>query len=145
MTTLTKKQIAEIADQLDCGFSCHINKKNLDFIFVPDSDKHPDMELDAWKNDLKKLRKNPDNYITIAPPQSRDSFRIMSLFIETLPDDNILKDRLNRALEKTHPFREFKFAIDNAGDFRQKWFDFKSEKLQEWVENELTFIGDEEE
>ena len=144
MTTLTKVQIAEIADQLDCGFSCHINKQNGDMFFIPNTDNHSDMELDSWKDELRKLRKNPDMYITVDPPKSHDSFVIMSEFIETLADNNRLKDRLTQALERKHPFREFKYAIDNSGDFRQTWFDFKNQRLQAWVERELNPTDDEE-
>jgi len=143
-TTVTKEQIKEIAEQLDCGFSCYFNKKDNELLFVPDPDHHPDMEMSAWKSELKKIRKNPNNFITIDPPSSSESFEIMAEFAESL-EDGKLRDELIQALNKRKPFREFKFVIDNSGDFRQKWFDFKSTKLQERVEDELRYVNDEEE
>jgi len=144
MATLTQEQIKEIADQLDSGFTCYYNKQNNDLLFIPDPDNHPDLEMDAWKDDLKKIKKHRSSYIVIQPPQSRDSFEIMAQFVDTLADNNKLKNVLIQALEKQKPFREFKFAIDNSGEFRQKWFDFKSEKNQERVKNELGYFDEKE-
>jgi hypothetical protein len=61
----------------------------------------------------------------------------MEQFTETLPDSNSLKNRLINALNKRKPFREFKFVIDNSGDYREQWFDFKKQKLEEWVREKI--------
>lgn len=145
MTKLTQEQIKEIAEQLGCGFSCHYNIKTNDLLFIPDLENYLDEELDAWADDLKKIKKDKKNYKTIDPPKSSDSFEIMVQFIGTLPDDLKLKDVLSTALAKRKPFQEFKFAIDNSGDYRQNWFDFKNEMLVEWVKNELKYIDDKDE
>ncbi len=61
----------------------------------------------------------------------------MEDFAENLNENKQLQGRLLYALNKRKPFREFKFIIDNSGDFRQQWFDFKNNWQQEFVEQEL--------
>ncbi len=133
MKSLTKEQIKEIAEQLDCGFRCFWSKTDGELLFIPDTLKHPDMDTDAWSDELEKLDANFFDYKEIDQLESSDSFEIMADFVETLYDSNKLKDKLIDALNKRRPFREFKFAIDNSGEYRQKWFAFKNEKMQEWV------------
>ena len=145
MTKLTEEQIKDIAQQLDCGLSCHVNIKTSELLFIPDTKQYADEDLDAWADDLKKIKKDKKNYRTIDPPNSSDSFNIMPQFIKTLPDDLTLTDILTKALTKRKPFQEFKFAIDNSGDNRQKWFDFKDQMLVQWVKNELKYIDDQDE
>jgi len=133
MMSLTKEQIMEIAEQLDCGFRCFWNRLNGELLFFPDSLKHPDIDLDAWSCEMEKFDNNFDEYLEIENLESSDSFSIMADFADSLPDSLRLKSRLINALNKKKPFREFKFEIDNSGEYRQMWFDFKNSKLQEWV------------
>jgi len=140
MKSLTKEQIKEIAEQLDCGFRCFWHKKNGEFVFVPDTLKYPDMDIDAWADEMEKLDHNYGDYREIAQLESSDSFEIMADFVETLSDSNRLKDKLIDALNKRKPFREFKFVIDHSGEFRQKWFDFKNMRMQEWVKKRFDEI-----
>lgn len=79
------------------------------------------------------LENDFSDYVEIEPMKSHESFEIMTDFVETLSDSNQLKYKLINALNKKKPFKEFKFIIDNSGDYRQKWFDFKNESIQKWV------------
>jgi hypothetical protein len=133
--TLTNDQIKEIAEQLDCGFRCFIHKQTNELIFIPDTNKHPDIDLDAWADENDKIETNFFDYYEIEPIESHNSFKIMEDFIETLDDSNSLKEKLYNALNKNRPFRNFKNVIDFSGEFRQKWFDFKHNWLMEWVRN----------
>ncbi len=142
MTTLTKEQIKEIAEQLDCGFRPFCNKQNGELLFIPDTLKHPDMETEAWAEEMDKLDNNFADYIEINQLESSDSFEIMVQFANTLSDTNKLKNKLKYALNKKKPFREFKFIIDNSGEFRQMWFDFKSQKTQKWVQDKFNQINE---
>jgi len=140
MESLTKEQIKEIAEQLDCGFRCFWHKKNNDLLFIPDILRYPDIDIDAWKDERKKLKSNSLEYKEISQLESRDSFEIMADFVETLSDSNRLKEILINALSKKKPFSRFKYLIDNSGEFRQKWFDFKNLRLQEWVKKRFAEI-----
>ncbi len=45
-------------------------------------------------------------------------------------------EKLTNSIENT-TFREFKLVIDNSGDFRQQWFDFKNKWQQDFVLRQL--------
>ena len=74
-----------------------------------------------------------EKYITIEPLESNESFKIMEKFVDQL-DNSKLRKRLVYALNNRKPFANFKNIIDNS-DIRQDWFDFKDEKLQEYVKS----------
>lgn len=133
MKTLTQQQIKEIADQLDSGFRSFWNKTNGELLFIPDMFKYPDIDIEAWSEEMEKLENDFSDYVEIEQMKSHESFEIMTDFVETLSDSNQLKYKLINALNKKKPFKEFKFIIDNSGDYRQKWFDFKNESIQKWV------------
>ena len=136
MLTFTKEQIKEITDQLDTGFRVFYHKVSGELIFVPDTDKHYGMEIEAWQDDLDKLDKDFTAYQEIEAMDSRDSFGVMADFAEQVPDSN-LRNKLIDALNRKKPFREFKFVIDNSGKYRQSWFDFKNNRYLEWTEDQV--------
>jgi len=139
MISLTKDQIKEIAEQLDCGMRCYINKETGAIQTTPDFDNwYTDDEL--WTDILNELEENWDNYVEIERMESHDSFDLMADFAESV-DSRELRDRLINALNKKHPFRNFKWVVDNSGPYRQRWFDFKNQRLIEWVKDQLE-IGD---
>lgn len=135
MLTFTKEQIKEIADQLDCGFKVYYHKQCGELVFVPDMDKFYDMDKSAWKEAFAKLRKRTA-FQKIDAMESSDSFSVMENFTEQV-GDTTLQQKLFNALNRRHPFREFKFEIDNAGEYRNDWFDFKNKRYLEWVENKI--------
>ncbi|MDB5120297.1 MAG: hypothetical protein JWN56_1515 [Sphingobacteriales bacterium] len=146
METLTNEQIKEIAEQLDCGFKCYWNKESGELVFIPEGLDDFDVDPEeGWSEELEKLDNNPDDYVEIDRLTSRDSFQIMEDFVETLNDSSNVKKRLIAALSKKKPFREFKFIIDNSGDYRQMWFDFKAQEMQNWVREKIEEITGEEE
>ncbi len=96
--------------------------------------------LSFGKTIIKKIKENADDYVEIEKPGTRHSFRIMTEFIDGLPDDLFLKNNLIRALNGKKPFRVFKNEIDHSGIYRQQWFDFKSLWLQELVKERMEEI-----
>lgn len=136
MNSSTTDNIKEIAEQLDCGFRAFIHKTTGQLLFVPDENNLTDLDLDAWAEELELLENNFTDYYEIDKWTSREAFVIMSEFADQVSDNN-LKSRLIDALRKNKPFREFKFVIDNSGDFRQQWFDFKNKSQQDFVARQL--------
>ena len=137
MIPLTKELIKEIAEQLDCGFRCFIHKETGELITLPDENHHSGMDMELWAEDMEKVDENFGDYLVVDPPESSDSFRIMEAFVDSLPESESLRKRLIYALNQRKPFRQFKSILDDSGPFRQKWFDFKERKLQEWVQEHL--------
>ncbi len=133
MIKLTDKQIDEIAQNLDCGFNCHISKDGEEFIFIPEEMEMYDFEDNPWIDLIEKVEQNPDNYFDIEILRSYQSFEIMEDFMRSLSDSLELKNRLYKALKNRKPFRGFMHIIDNSGEYREAWFKFKNQKLKEYV------------
>ncbi|HEX2970035.1 MAG TPA: UPF0158 family protein [Bacteroidales bacterium] len=139
MIRLTENQIKEIADNLDTGMNCYINKITGEIVTVLDFDSWPGGDTELWEDVLTELQENWDKYVQIERMESRESFEIMEDFTGTV-DDKDLQNRLITALNKRHPFQNFKWQIDNSGPYRQKWFDFKEQRLIDWVKNNLDHL-----
>ncbi len=136
------KLLKEITEQLDCGQKAFIHKQTLQTIFVPDTENNIYADDTFFEEELEELENNFEYYYRIERMTSSESFRVMENFIIECVGNKALQNKLINALNKKNPFREFKFIIDNSGDYRQKWFDYKDEKYLSFVEkqfNELEF------
>jgi len=141
MTQITENQIKEIASQLDCGFRCFVERTTGELVFIPDADKYPDIEIETWSNEIEKIESDHNDFAEIEPLESKDTFMIMAQFVESV-NDTELKNKLISALNRRSPFREFKFVIDYSGEYRQKWFDFKNHKIQDWVRENIIILDE---
>ena len=134
MNTTTTDYIKEIAEQLDCSLRTFIHKTTGELLFVPDENDL--IDIDPWDQEFEQLENNFSDYYEIDKWRSNDVFEIMTEFAEQVTDYT-LKNRLFAALSKNKPFIEFKFVIDNSGDVRQQWFDFKNHWQQDFVSKQL--------
>ncbi len=141
MKSVNFQIIKEIADQLDCGFRAYCHTTNGQLLFIPDFDNNIYAAEEPWEEELKQLEDNFDDYKEIEKWNSHDSFEIMKDFALELSEDKQLQEQLLNALEKKKPFREFKSIIDNAGAYREQWFEFKSKRQQEWVSQQFNIIN----
>jgi len=139
MINLTQDQIKEIAEELDCGMRCYVNKETGIIKSTPDFDSSLTGDTELWADVLNELDENWDKYIEIERMESHESFDVMADFAESV-DSKELRDSLINALNKKHPFRNFKWVVDNSGPYRQKWFDFKNQRLIEWVKDQLEVL-----
>jgi hypothetical protein len=144
MISLTKDQIKEIAEQLDCGMRCYVNKETGEIKTVLNFESWQTDDREPWEDVLNELDENWDKYFEIERMESYESFKIMADFAENV-DNRELRDRLINALNKRHPFQNFKWVVDNSGLYRQKWFDFKNQRLIEWVKDQLEILDFEKE
>ena len=142
--TFTEHQIKEISEQLDFGFRVFYHKKKGDLIFVPNLDMHSEMDTEAWEDEFATLKKHGRDYNEIEAMESSDSFQVMTDFAEQLTDPN-LRDKLTSALSKKKPFREFKFVIDNSGEQREQWFQYKNRRCIEWTMEQIRIQKDRDE
>jgi len=134
---MEKAVIQKIAQELDSGFNCYYNSKNDEIIAIPNFSQFSDDEdfKEAFSDNLEKVENHKADFIKIETLESYESFKIMELFVEQLPDEN-LKSDLENVLANKKPFQNFKHKIDNS-DFRQNWFDFKQRELEKIVETKL--------
>jgi len=139
MIKLTKDQIKEIAEELDCGMRCYINKETGEIKTVLNFESWQADDRESWEDVLNDLDENWDKYFEIEKMESHESFEVMAGFAESV-DSRELRDALIGALNKKHPFQNFKWVVDNSGPYRQKWFDFKNQRLIEWVNDQLEVL-----
>lgn len=138
MNNLPPEQIKDIAEQLDCGFRAFIHKTSYQMLFVPNENDLIDIELDPWEEEFTELDNNFTDYFEVEKWSSNEAFQMMEDFTEQLSTNSKLQSELFKALNKRKPFREFKFVIDNSGDFREQWFDFKNRWQLEFVKRQIS-------
>ena len=68
---------------------------------------------------------------------SDNSISIPERYIVDYIDSKSLKIRLLQALEGRKPFANFKLQIDNSGTYREIWFEFKRNWMNEFVSEKL--------
>jgi hypothetical protein len=56
MVAITKEQIKEIAEQLECGFRVYFHKETGELLCIPDENQH--MDMDYWQEDIDKVEEN---------------------------------------------------------------------------------------
>src|SRR5687768_17113606 len=121
---MEKEKIKDIADELDMGMKCFVHRKTKEIKSIPDTDKLDEMDDDVWSADIEEIEKNVSDYIEIYGMDSRESFRVMAAFVETVENEN-LREKLVDALNRPKPFQNFNYTIDRSGEFRNRWFKFK--------------------
>lgn len=133
---MTNEQLNEIAGQLEFGFLCFIHKKTKALVVIPDELSHPDMDTESWEKEIKEIDKNRKSYFEVEKMDSRESFKVMEDFVDTVDDDRI-QDKLRESLQRPKPFQNFRFDIDRSVPYREKWFEFKKNRNIEWVKGQI--------
>ena len=133
---MTEEAIKEIADNLDMGNRCFLHKVSKEIKFIPDFDSFDIHDDELWEDELQFLEGDLDDFIEIEGMSSYQGFEVMKDFIDTV-DDLALKAKLDFALQKSKPFRQFKIVIDDSGDYRQQWFSFKNNAYMSWVREQI--------
>jgi len=136
MLTLTEEQIKEIAGDLDVGMKCYYNKLTGEIKTIINSESWEYADSNAWDEDIEEIEENWSDYVEFESFRSDESFQIMVDYAESI-DNKKLQEKLFNALNKSHPFRNFKWHIDNAGEYRQKWFDYKNQRFIDHVKEQI--------
>ncbi|MDA3892206.1 MAG: UPF0158 family protein [Salinivirgaceae bacterium] len=119
--------IKEIAGLIDCGLICHLNLLTMQLKYYSKEEEYEDFPSEIVDDVLLIIEKDSEDWMQIDPLESGESYRIMEDFAYQMEDEKFQVDLFN-ALNKSKPFRNFKWLIDNS-DYRQNWFDFKAKKL----------------
>lgn len=128
------KQIRNISQELQCGLKIFINRETQELKSIPDpNDLYDDLEF--WKDDLDKIENEWTDCITIEKMESWEAFKIMEAFVAEVQDESFKQD-LTKILNRKSPFANFKAEVETS-HFRQKWFDFKDKKYEEFVIQQL--------
>jgi bifunctional DNA-binding transcriptional regulator/antitoxin component of YhaV-PrlF toxin-antitoxin module len=107
-----------------------------------DEDQRPEFADFVAQQDLKDWQRDDlltmerielghgSRYIEVHPANSRDGYRDMEHFIETVRDQR-LYDRLLAAINRRRPFRQFKVALDNYPNEITRWRSFSQQRQEE--------------
>ena len=136
MIKLADQQIKEIAENLDGGMKCFYNKQTGEIKILLDFDNFDGADEELWEEEIKEIDEHWGDLVEFEKMSSRESFQLMVDFAESV-DNPSLQDRLFIALNRTNPFRHFKWHIDNSGKYRQRWFNYKDLRYIEWVKEQL--------
>jgi hypothetical protein len=136
MLELTEQQIKEIADLLDSGLVCYYNKITHEIKEILDFENNEYTDTEVWQELINEIEEHSDQYFKFERMSSQESFGIMAEFIDEVENEE-LKNRLAWALNRNHPFRNFKDEIDYNGEYRERWVKFKAGKYFEHVENQI--------
>lgn len=131
----TDEQIKEIAELLECGELCFFHSPTGAIEHHPDPDDAY-FDSEPWQEVLDKIDSDWGNYKRFEKMDSRQGFRVMEDFTNTLSDEHF-RTKLFQLLSESKPFRKFKWAIDNS-QYRQDWFDFRSQAYIDWVREQLS-------
>jgi hypothetical protein len=132
----TEKQIHEIAQDLDYGMGCFYNLKTGEIKTLLNFDNWIGADEEIWEEESKEIDENWDDYFEFEGFESYESFKIMEDFAEIVEDAE-LQNKLINALNRPKPFRNFKWIIDNSGDYRQQWFDYKNMRYIQWIKEQV--------
>ena len=106
----------------------------------------PQLGIPDWQKDTLILADQVDagfgeRYIGIIPTETYESCNDMEEFIDMVSNDR-LANRLSYAIRGTGAFRRFKDILLDYPNERQRWFDFKSERMKERAIEWLADKGD---
>ena len=133
--------IRPIAESIDAGLVCFLNIDTLEMEDLPKEMLDDPEEFEAMTEEtldsLNFKHLQWKNCITFKPLESHESFEIMEGFTD-LVEDVSLQNKLINALNHKRPFANFK-AIIESSDYRQRWFDFKRQFMENHVKDQLLF------
>jgi hypothetical protein len=93
-------------------------------------------DIDGYSQEL--IDNNPERFISIDPIDSHESFQIMEDFIFTITNKNI-QGKLDEALSRKKPFRNFKDELYKYTDVQEKWYKYYEERMKQnaidWLES----------
>lgn len=127
-----RELVRNIAENNDVGFVCFVNPDTGEMEdAMPEWLEDPESLEDAADRDWEEMYtfEKWERVITIDPPESHESFRIMEDFTDYRVTGK-LQQLLFDALSRPKPFRNFKNLIDQS-EYRQQWFDYKQKRLEE--------------
>jgi hypothetical protein len=130
---LSKKQVFDISQELQCEMKVIINTDTLEYKSVLDWDDMLDFDLDEELT--SENEKGWENSFTIEKMSSREGFQIMENFVDEL-EDGYFRDNLIKILDRKSPFANFKAEVESS-EFREQWFAFRNAAYVEYVEEEL--------
>lgn len=134
---LSKKQINDMAQDLEMGMKIYLNPKNLEYKSIPDDDIM--MDSGPWEEDMEEIDYEWPGFILIEKMNSREACKIMEDFVEEMEDSKFRED-LTKILARKSPFANFKAEIEYS-NYRDAWFKFRTWRHEEYIKEMLKMEG----
>ena len=140
MTTITNRQIEEMAQRYGGIEVIFVNKKTGEIRFLMDLNQMfmDDFE-DMVKKDYEKIEAEKEDWIKLKNMNSREEYQIMESFIPKVRTKRI-RERLQLALTGYKPFRNFKDQIHQMALERDEWFEHRTRHNINHIRDFLEFI-----
>lgn len=137
---ISLKVIDEIVQNLDAGMDSYYNSETNEVITVPGRQLIVEDEfLEDFKDSFDKVKKNKKKLVCIEVLESFQSFEIMEDFAAQISNKRFQR-QVFQALGKRKPFQHFKHLVEYS-DYRQEWFDFKQQALENHVRKHLEILS----
>ena len=116
-----------------------IHRQTHELLCYPHEESREYDDLMMFKEVIKKMEQNPNNYIEVAPISTEEVFIIMEDFTDTI--HNISHhDTLIHAINKENPFRQFRYALEDIR-LLDEWKSYKNKAFKnlavKWVSTNL--------
>lgn len=138
--TITPAMIEEVAGELDVGYRMFIHRSTGSIQSIIDLEKFMDVDEEIRESTQRFLDRESADYVEVERWSTREEFEMMAGFAEQVADAPAMQEQLITALNRSKPFRNFKFIIDNAGPYREQWFAFKNARQQDLVKKQLELL-----
>ena len=130
---ITSEKINEIAQELEAGMKVYLNRETLEIKPILDWEDISDNEI--WEEEVEDILKEWSSYLVISKMESREAFRVMEEFADSV-DDEVFREGLIKILNSKSPFANFKAEVESS-HYRQNWFDFRLKKYEDYVKEHL--------
>lgn len=135
-----KANLNELIDAFDScciGYEHYLDLETGEILLVSDEV----MLTDEVEEIYERIDSERDRYLDIPTDSSREGYRDMEAFAETVEDEN-LKEKIWIALDGRGAFRRFKDVLLGYPEKREEWFKFQEQRLKQrvmdWLEeNEI--------
>lgn len=84
----------------------------------------------------RQIRMNSASFVHLAPASSREQYRWMERFVQSVEDDS-LRERLILAIDGKGAFRRFKDVLLSYPVERDRWFQYRSNLLHIYIDGWL--------
>ena len=138
---ITKLQVRQMTDEMEIGHTIFVNKDTGEFkAFFELDDLMEYMmsdEEDPWEEE-RQIVDSWEHSATIEKLSSHEGFRIMESFADEV--DGKFRDKIINILNYRRPFAHFKDLVESS-EYRQRWFDFRKRKYEEYITENLLDNG----
>lgn len=87
---------------------------------------------DETTAEAERLKARPDDHVRVEPVPSREQYRMMEQFIDTVTLEP-LKEQLKDSIVGKGAFRRFKDAVGRYAEERKRWFAFRDVLLHKYI------------